>query len=119
MPIVLDAWGTEPECGHDTQSGLVWPKGVFPPNKMGCYSWTKPKDWIDMPNHAVYQLHYLLTARIGFCAATCLVLGSAPVWAVSRDLAVVPLFDGQRSEFLNTWGEHGGRAARKASDFAG
>ena len=57
-----------------------------------------------MPNHAVYQLHSSRTARIGFCAATCLALGSAPVWAVSRDLAVVPLFDGQRSEFLNTWG---------------
>ena len=57
-----------------------------------------------MPNHAVYRLHSSRTARIGFCAATCLALGSAPVWAVSRDLAVVPLFDGQRSEFLNTWG---------------
>jgi hypothetical protein len=33
-----------------------------------------------------------------------LALGTAPAWAGSGDLAVVPLFDGQRSEFLNTWG---------------
>ena len=57
-----------------------------------------------MFDFAVYRLHSSRTARIGFCVAAWLALGSAPAWAVSHDLAVVPLFDGQRSEFLNTWG---------------
>ena len=57
-----------------------------------------------MLDYAVYRLNSSRTARIGFCVATWLALGSAPAWAVSHDLAVVPLFDGQRSEFLNTWG---------------
>ena len=34
-----------------------------------------------MPDHAVYQLHSLRTARMGFCVATWLALGSAPAWA--------------------------------------
>ena len=57
-----------------------------------------------MLDYAMYRLNSSRTARIGFCVATWLALGSAPAWAVSHDLAVVPLFDGQRSEFLNTWG---------------
>lgn len=65
---------------------------------------TKPKDWINMLHHAVHRLKSSRTVRIRFCVAVWLALGNAPPWAVSRDLAVVPLFDGQRSEFLNTWG---------------
>ncbi|MGO9115281.1 MAG: hypothetical protein ACLP9L_39210 [Thermoguttaceae bacterium] len=57
-----------------------------------------------MFDFAVHRLSLSRTARIGACAATWLALGTAPAWAVSHDLAVVPLFDGQRSEFLNTWG---------------
>jgi hypothetical protein len=53
---------------------------------------------------AVYRLNSSRTVRIGFCAASVLALQIAPAWVVSHDLAVVPLFDGQRSEFLNTWG---------------
>ena len=34
--------------------------------------------------------------------------------AVSHDLAVVPLFDGQRSEFLNTWGGAWGRGSMQS-----
>ena len=57
-----------------------------------------------MLDYAIYRLNSSRTARIGFCVATWLAMGSAPAWAASRDLAVVPLFDGRQSEFLNTWG---------------
>ena len=57
-----------------------------------------------MLDYAVYRPHSSRTARTGFCVVMWLALGSASAWAVSHDLAVVPLFDGQRSEFLNTWG---------------
>ncbi len=57
-----------------------------------------------MLDYALYRLSSSRTARIGFCAVTWLALGGAPARVVAGDLAVVPLFDGQQSEFLNTWG---------------
>ncbi len=67
-----------------------------------------------MFDFAVYRLHSSRNARIGFCVATLLALGGVPAWAVSHDLAVVPLFDGQRSEFLNTWGGAWGRGSAQS-----
>jgi len=67
-----------------------------------------------MCNFAVYRLSFSGAARIGLYAATWLALGSAPVGAVSHDLAVVPLFDGQRSEFLNNWGGAWGRGTMQS-----